>query len=131
MSRLILVFTVCKRMSYFPPCPKLPDFTLLTDCGVLQLPCDGPVHVDITGTMYGDEATFSCDNGFTVAGQNTSECQANGEWSGNIPYCVPETCTTCKFSLPTMEKRQSKTLLTIDERGSYWLETVLLIAICR
>ena len=63
--------------------------------------------MDLSGTMYGDEAMFGCDNGFTVAGPNTSECQANGEWSGDIPYCVPETCTTCKFSLPTAERRQS------------------------
>ena len=29
MSRLIWIFTVCKRMSEFTHCPKLPDFTRL------------------------------------------------------------------------------------------------------
>ena len=36
-----------------------------------------------------------------------------------------------KYSLFTSDRRQSKTLLTIDERGSKSLETVFSITICR
>ena len=59
------------------------------DCGALMPPTDGSVEHPTTTFM--STATYSCNSGFTVEGDSTRTCQANGTWSGSDP-----TCRQCK-----------------------------------
>ena len=39
---------------------------------------------------YQDEATYSCNSGYGLAGRDTRVCQADGSWSGVAPTCKSE-----------------------------------------
>ena len=55
------------------------------DCGNLTAPANGSVS-HIAGT-FGQTATYSCNTGYNMVGNNTRTCQAEGNWSGNTPAC--------------------------------------------
>ncbi|XP_066283044.1 sushi, von Willebrand factor type A, EGF and pentraxin domain-containing protein 1-like [Branchiostoma lanceolatum] len=56
--------------------------------------------VSFTGECYGDVATYSCDNGFTLVGNATYTCSASGDW-GPSPYCQPYSlCDRTTLSAP-------------------------------
>ena len=55
------------------------------ECDILEPPSDG--QVSQTGTLAGSVATYSCNQGFTLVGEETRVCQANGEWSDEEPFC--------------------------------------------
>ena len=63
-------------------------FLLLTvvDCGTLTNPANGQVS-HTAGTTFGQTATYSCDVGYNLVGDNNRTCQATGRWSGNTPTC--------------------------------------------
>ena len=42
---------------------------------------------------YGSTVTFSCDAGYELQGNKTALCQANGQWSSNIPLCLHIDCS--------------------------------------
>ena len=44
-------------------------------------------RVSITGTIYGQTATYSCNTGYDLVGNSTRVCQATGVWSGSAPTC--------------------------------------------
>nr|XP_015201270.1 PREDICTED: sushi, von Willebrand factor type A, EGF and pentraxin domain-containing protein 1 [Lepisosteus oculatus] len=50
------------------------------------------------GSVKGDTFTFTsiiyyeCDTGFQLEGNNTSTCQANKQWYGKTPRCLPVSC---------------------------------------
>ena len=56
------------------------------DCGTLTDPANGQVS-HTTGTTFGHPATYSCDLGYNLVGENNRSCQATGRWSGNTPTC--------------------------------------------
>ncbi len=60
------------------------------DCGPLGAPDDG--SVDASETTLGGVATYSCDEGFVVAGEPTRTCQPDGTWSGDEPTCSTVDC---------------------------------------
>ena len=60
------------------------------DCGPLDPPMDG--SVTLTGTVFGSVATYSCNDGFRLEGEETRECQANSLWSGRAPTCTRKYC---------------------------------------
>ena len=35
-------------------------------------------------------ATYQCDEGYSISGDNTRECQGDGSWSGSPPTCQEE-----------------------------------------
>ncbi|XP_029047436.1 E-selectin isoform X3 [Osmia bicornis bicornis] len=43
--------------------------------------------VTITGRRAGSTATYSCQNGFILFGDNVLTCDIGGEWSGKAPQC--------------------------------------------
>ena len=47
--------------------------------------------VRLTGFTPGSTATYSCNDGYNLVGTSVRTCQANGEWSGSAPICVPGT----------------------------------------
>ena len=41
-------------------------------------------------TEFNSEATYTCDTGFDLLGNNTRTCQADRRWSGEEPLCECE-----------------------------------------
>ena len=56
------------------------------DCGTLTKPANGQVS-HTGGTTFGQTATYSCNTGYELVGDNTRMCQATGVWSENAPIC--------------------------------------------
>ena len=57
----------------------------ILDCGPLDSPCGA--SVSMLGTTVGSVATYSCDPGFSLVGDETRTCQSYGYWSGSVPCC--------------------------------------------
>ena len=55
------------------------------ECSTLKNPRYG--QVVLTGTIFGSTATYSCNTGFILVGEQTRTCQANGKWSGRAATC--------------------------------------------
>ncbi|XP_078012467.1 membrane cofactor protein-like isoform X5 [Phascolarctos cinereus] len=54
---------------------------------------NGQVH--IPDTSFGSEITYSCDEGYTLIGDDVRRCELDGNrvvWSGAIPFCKINTC---------------------------------------
>ncbi len=61
-------------------------FSIAITCGRLESPTNGKVIV--TGTTPGSVATYSCNSGFELIGnERRRSCQNNGQWGGNAPVC--------------------------------------------
>ena len=56
------------------------------DCGSLDDPDNGDVTV--AKTTLGSTANYNCSSMYQVVGNTTRICQANGNWSGDIPICT-------------------------------------------
>ena len=58
-------------------------------CGDLTAPENGIVlyHVYQNGTVVGDTAVFSCNNGYTLNGDENAICLSNGSWYYGTPEC--------------------------------------------
>ncbi|XP_078687146.1 uncharacterized protein LOC144919463 isoform X14 [Branchiostoma floridae x Branchiostoma belcheri] len=60
-------------------------------CPSRAAPANGAVNP--TGTVfYPAGVTFSCNTGYTLSGQATPTCQADGTWSHPVPTCAPRQC---------------------------------------
>ncbi|XP_060580368.1 sushi, von Willebrand factor type A, EGF and pentraxin domain-containing protein 1-like [Ruditapes philippinarum] len=57
----------------------------IRDCGTLTAPAGG--NVTLSGTKYGNVATFTCNTGYNVVGLSTLVCRADGFWSAEPPAC--------------------------------------------
>ena len=68
-----------------PVCTLFNPYSTVVDCSTLNDPANG--QVSITGTTFGETATYSCNTGYNLVGDNTRTCQATGVWSGNEPTC--------------------------------------------
>ena len=56
------------------------------DCGPLGHPDNG--RMSLSGTTYNSVATYSCDSGYGLIGNNTRTCLGTGNWSGEEPTCI-------------------------------------------
>ena len=54
-------------------------------CHKLSDPANGRVIVD--ARVVGDVATYHCDDGYELIGDDVQTCQLNGNWSGSLPTC--------------------------------------------
>ena len=54
-------------------------------CPTLIDPSNGTVTWD--GLTSGSTATYTCDSGYSITGDNTRICQ-NGGWTGQPPVCT-------------------------------------------
>lgn len=55
-------------------------------CPVLENPANGKVLI---GTRVpGSTALYTCNSGYKVVGEDTRNCQNNGDWSGQAPICM-------------------------------------------
>ena len=64
-------------------------FFVGVSCGLPVIPTNGRVDTS-AGTSFGDVARYSCDEGYTLIGQNETTCQADGRWNGSVPTCERE-----------------------------------------
>ncbi|XP_078585767.1 CUB and sushi domain-containing protein 1-like [Branchiostoma floridae x Branchiostoma japonicum] len=54
----------------------------------------------VTGTLYGDIVTYSCDPGFILVGNDTYTCDAEGDW-GPAPFCEAHSlCDRTQLATP-------------------------------
>ncbi len=44
-------------------------------------------RVLFTGTTVDSTATYSCNKGYILVGEQTRTCQYDGQWSGEEPVC--------------------------------------------
>ena len=56
-----------------------------TMCSKLSNPINGEVNVP--SRQVGSTATYSCNNGFNLVGDQSRVCRSGGSWSGNAPTC--------------------------------------------
>lgn len=66
-------------------CIKL-YFLLAILCEILSKPANG--EVTWNGLNTGSMATYTCESGFNLAGNQTRTCQSSGLWSGRTPKCT-------------------------------------------
>ena len=59
---------------------------VVVTCPNLENPGNGTV--DVSGNQPGDTAVYSCNDGFTLDGEDTRTCGQDGKWSGSEPTCV-------------------------------------------
>ncbi|WAQ97902.1 CSMD3-like protein [Mya arenaria] len=62
------------------------------NCGPLVSPQNGNVLVG--NTTYGEIATYTCDFGHALIGNNSRDCLGSGQWSDSEPTCVLKDCGT-------------------------------------
>ena len=41
----------------------------------------------MTGGVFGDTVTYTCDAGFDLSGDVMRTCESDGQWSGSAPTC--------------------------------------------
>ncbi|KAJ8038755.1 CUB and sushi domain-containing protein 1 [Holothuria leucospilota] len=51
-------------------------------------------HGEIEGSafIFNTSVTYACDRGYKIQGTAIRHCQADQEWSGNLPQCIPVEC---------------------------------------
>ena len=54
---------------------------------MLENPRNGQVATP-EGSVFESQAQYSCDDGYDLFGDDTRECEADGEWSGEEPACM-------------------------------------------
>ena len=59
--------------------------SLAVNCGRPPGPKNGFVKGD--NYTYGGVVFYGCKCGFSLKGQATRRCQADGKWSGTVPTC--------------------------------------------
>lgn len=73
----ILVIYICIFKIRFVSVDKI--------CSKLTAPEYGSIK--LSGRKPGSKATYTCNVGFTLEGEDTRKCQRNGVWSGEAPTC--------------------------------------------
>ncbi|XP_013409259.1 protein mesh-like isoform X1 [Lingula anatina] len=61
------------------------DTKPIVTCGYLATPLNGTKH--FTGYFAGNEVTFRCNEGHTLAGSSVRRCLIGGEWDGHKTQC--------------------------------------------
>ena len=64
--------------------PSLLNLTVV-DCGGLLDPDNGIVQ--LSGTVFGSQANYSCVNGYKLVGVTTRTCLETQHWSDTAPSC--------------------------------------------
>ncbi|XP_047002642.1 protein lev-9-like [Schistocerca americana] len=75
--------------------------------------------VTLTGRLFGDRATYSCQLGYHVVGLRERTCQADGTWSGDAPACKQNVYCT---SPPVLEHARHSAL---PEQQTFALDSTL------
>ncbi|XP_078692084.1 sushi, von Willebrand factor type A, EGF and pentraxin domain-containing protein 1-like [Branchiostoma floridae x Branchiostoma belcheri] len=73
------------------------DGTWSSPVPTCTLPCPVPVppaNGAVSGLIYPNTVTYTCNPGFQFDGVATSTCQADGTWTSPVPKCTPRPCPT-------------------------------------
>ena len=102
LQKMLYVVTVCMHSEY--ECMHVVSMLQVTlvmirnithtdvDCGDLTDPDNGAVSV--SGTAYNSLATYSCNSGYVLMGDDMRTCLDTGLWSGSTPVNL----TACSAS---------------------------------
>ncbi|XP_060596340.1 sushi, von Willebrand factor type A, EGF and pentraxin domain-containing protein 1-like [Ruditapes philippinarum] len=63
----------------------------IKNCGAIQNPTNGKVNTE-NGTEYKSVATFICETGYTLIGDNMTSCEPSGNWSIYSLNCTINDC---------------------------------------
>ena len=69
-----------RKYSFEFPC------TVTGLCSELSSPANGVVNQ--TGRSTGSTATYTCDSGYQLSGDETRVCEPTGVWSYQEPTCI-------------------------------------------
>ncbi|WAQ97894.1 CSMD3-like protein [Mya arenaria] len=58
----------------------------IKDCGPVEEFSNGNA-IQAEGTTYGARVWFTCNDGYTFAGNDTTSCTYTGEWDSKVPFC--------------------------------------------
>ena len=61
------------------------------DCGVLDDPTNGMVS---NSTIFDSTATYTCDTGYSLTGNDTTTCLISGNWSSEPIICTSKNSIT-------------------------------------
>ena len=61
-------------------------YSTVQDCLIPSAPINGTVEI-VSGTVFESIANVSCADGFSLVGNTTIVCQADGTWS-DLPMCL-------------------------------------------
>ena len=75
------------------------------DCGSLVSPING--QISVSSTTIGSTASYTCSSGYSLSGATVRTCQANGQWSGTAPVCVPVPTTSAPPPATTQQPTPS------------------------
>ncbi|XP_070546029.1 C4b-binding protein-like [Ptychodera flava] len=91
---------------------ELSLFTIWTDCTEPDAPKDGSKEGE--DLSDGSEVTFSCNEGYTLVGEDTLTCN-NGVWDNDEPTCIADA------SVPPVpsDDPTSEDELTTDSSAAY------------
>ena len=66
----------------------------ITECPLLEPPCNGMLDVPVK-PIPGNVATYGCEAGFELTGNNTRICQEDHTWDGIPPCCQQVVVKAC------------------------------------
>ena len=93
------------------------------DCSPLTDPANGQI---VTPSItFGSVATYSCEKGYVLSGQNMTICQADGTWSGSVPTCDTGTIS----NIGEQRSTNTTTSKEEDESSAIAVGVVLLLVI--
>lgn len=82
----------------------------VADCGPLADIDNGTVMVS-PNTQFGAVATYNCDPGYVLRGNDTRNCDADEQWDNSEPLCTrKDACITCKCAV-TSDRRSQHTIV--------------------
>ncbi|XP_047126957.1 sushi, von Willebrand factor type A, EGF and pentraxin domain-containing protein 1 isoform X1 [Hydra vulgaris] len=87
----------------------------IVDCGHPtgnQIMKNGEIHM--SKTTYLAHALFYCQPGYLIVGSTERICQANGNWSGNVPVCI-------KDANGGHVRKESGSLVCLHQSICHWL----------
>ncbi|XP_043860553.1 P-selectin [Dromiciops gliroides] len=72
---------------------KIPECSVI-ECPALRSPERGKMHCSYTSeeNPHQSSCTFSCEEGFTLKGEEMVWCAASGAWTAPVPLCEAITC---------------------------------------
>lgn len=71
---------------FYPPIKFIVHVCLAISCPNVSVPRNGSVNS--TDTILGTVLHFTCDNGYSLVGTSSIQCQKDGQWSGVFPLCL-------------------------------------------
>ena len=98
-SYYIRYFLGVTRKFCYSCLPVVLSISAVIDCGSLDDPDNG--QVELSNTTVGSSANYTCNQGYILRnGNSTRICQANGEWSGDSPFCECTYKYSCAAAIP-------------------------------